>query len=159
MKMQLTKRKVAAVLAGVAVFSIVQLSAATLGGATSDTLQANTATVAKGAGATVSYDIKYDSGTGFAAGSTSSSTTGTGSFDVTAVKVTFASPAQYDSTATVTVVLTDASGNALATYTGPVSQAPSGLTPTDSSKLPSVEAVSNVAVAVEGKPVTASTAK
>lgn len=60
MPLQLTKRKVAALLAGVAVFSIMQLSASTLGDVKSGTLQANTSKVAKGSGADVHYGISYN---------------------------------------------------------------------------------------------------
>lgn len=149
MPFQLTKRKVAAILAGVAVFSIVQLSAATLGGATSDTLQANTEQVASGTkGVTVSYHIGYAPD---ATAPAQSASTGKGGFNVQSVAVADLNTAAYDSDATVTVVLSDDNGNALATYEGKVADATNALNLKQGSTSPNVEAVKNVAVAVNGK--------
>lgn len=109
MSFVLTKRKVAAVLAGVAVFSIVQLSAATLGGATSDTLQANTASVQDNKGVNVQYHVAYDANAvSNAATSDSANSSSKGSFVVDKVTVTFNQAVSKDGV--VSVVLSDANG-------------------------------------------------
>lgn len=149
MPFQLTKRKVAAILAGVAVFSIVQLSAATLGGATSDTSRPIRRKWRPGTkGVTVSYHIGYAPD---ATAPAQSSSTGKGGFNVQSVAVADLNTAAYDSNATVTVVLSDDNGNALATYEGKVADATNALNLKQGSTSPNVEAVKNVAVAVNGK--------
>lgn len=147
MSFQLTHRKVAAILAGVAVFSIVQLSAATLGGATSETLQANTSKVAsRENGVTVSYSIAYSSALTSADGNGT-----TGGFAVKGTTVTANDATPFKANDKVTIVLSDDNGKVLAQGTQTIGSSDAQSANIQISDTVNVESVKQVAVAVNGQ--------